>query len=638
MENFSQINGFEEALQHILANEQLSGADDIIRRASVLMIKHWQREKKTEKITTTLEIAAIAASDIHLGLEPILAILLMDFTDYEDFPEQGKDSFDWKFVSELISGLHKMEKLDKSKYITNAENFIKLMLTLSDDIRVILIRLAFQLFHMRYINKLDTESRRQVCGETETLFIPIAHRIGFYTIKTELEDLMMKYIDPETYQFIETQIAETQKTRDRYVAEFIHPIQQRLLENHMDCEIKSRLKSISSIHRKMQVQKVEFKKVYDVFAIRIIINKIIESEKADCWKVYSLITDIFTPNPKRLRDWISFPKSSGYESLHTTVIGPEGKWIEVQIRTRRMDELAEKSAAAHWRYKSGSKKDETAFYKSLRELLEQPASLSGETVISREKRALYTDEIFIFTPAGDLKRLKAGYTVLDFAFEIHTGMGATCTGAIVNGKIVPLKHILKNGDTVKILTSKNQKPNRDWLDFVKSPRVIAKIKHALKMETYKESEWGKEIIKNKVTQLGMEFTDPVVNRLVDYFECSNFLELYQRFGEGKLDPLKIKKALTEKIPEITPVKEETFPERVSEVLTGKRDYIIIDKHLHSVHYQFAGCCKPVPGDPIFAFVSVTKGIKVHKTNCSNARQLITKYPYRILEARWKERM
>jgi GTP pyrophosphokinase len=301
-----------------------------------------------------------------------------------------------------------------------------------------------------------------------------------------------------------------------------------------------------------------------------------------------------------------------------------------------MDEIAEKSTAAHWKYKSGTQKAETSFYQSLRELLENPAGSVKEKSVSKEKRALYSDEIFIFTPKGDLKKLKTGYTVLDFAFEIHTDIGSTCTGAIVNGSIVPLKHPLKNGDTVKILTSKNQKPNRDWLDFVKSPRVIARIKHALKMETYKEAEWGKEIIKNKVAQMDIEFTDTVVNKLVGYFSCDNIIELYQRFGEGKIDPLKIKKALMEKVPDTAPAKEVSFPERVSEVLTGKQDYIIIEKNLSSIHYQFAGCCNPVPGDNIFAFVSVTKGIKVHKTNCSNARQLITRYPYRILEARWKD--
>jgi len=636
MDSYQDIKGFEETLRQICANEQLAGADDIIRTASGLLANYWLKEKKPERAEVSMEIAAIAATDLHLGLEPVLAILLKDLTDNTDLSAVPQDTFDWQFLLDFISGLRKIERLDTTKSVSNAENFIKLLLTLSEDIRVILIRLAIQLYDLRHINGFSSEKQQLIAGETAMIFIPIAHRIGFYTIKTEMEDLLMQFNDPETYRFIGEKLAETQKARDKYVADFIRPIEERLRENHFDCEIKSRVKSIPSIYRKIQVQKVEFEKVYDIFAIRIIINKTVENEKADCWKVYSLITDIFTPNPRRLRDWISFPKSSGYESLHTTVIGPEGKWVEVQIRTRRMDDIAEKSVAAHWRYKSGTKKDETAFYSALRELLEKPAGSVKEKTISKDKRALYSDEIFIFTPKGDLKKLKSGYTVLDFAFEIHSDVGSTCTGAIVNGKIVPLKHTLKNGDTVKILTSKNQKPNRGWLDFVQSPRVIARIKHALKMETYKESEWGKEIIKNKVSQMGIEFSDTVVNKLVDFFSCASFLELYQRFGEGKLDPLKIKKALTEKAPDTVPAKEESFPERVSEVLTGKQDFIIIDKHLNSVHYHFAGCCKPVPGDTIFAFVSVTKGIKIHKTNCSNARQLITRYPYRILEARWKD--
>jgi GTP pyrophosphokinase len=389
----------------------------------------------------------------------------------------------------------------------------------------------------------------------------------------------------------------------------------------------------------MLTQKVDFEKVYDLFAIRVILNKGIENDAADCWKIYSLVTDIYTPNPRRLRDWISFPKPTGYESLHTTVIGPEGRWVEVQIRTRRMDEVAEKGFAAHWKYKSGSNKDQNrdAFYANIRELLEKPAQLSLEKSISREKKALYSDEIFIFTPKGDLKRLKAGYSVLDFAFEIHSEIGSTCTGAIVNGKMVPLKHILQNGDMVKIMTSKSQKPNPGWLEIVKSPRNLTRIKHALKMETYREADFGKEIIKNKVTQLGYEFTDPLINKLASYFGCESIIELYQRFGEGKIDQLKIKKALLEPDAGVLPppVKEETFPERVSGVMTGKEDFVIIDPSIKSLHYQFARCCGPVPGDSIFAFVSVTQGIKIHQTACPNARQMVTRYPYRVLEARWK---
>jgi GTP pyrophosphokinase len=389
----------------------------------------------------------------------------------------------------------------------------------------------------------------------------------------------------------------------------------------------------------MIAQKVEFDKVYDLFAIRIILDNTIEDEKSDCWKVYSLVTDIYTPNPRRLRDWITLPKSTGYESLHTTVIGPEGKWVEVQIRTRHMDDIDEKSIAAHWKYKSTGKTDgQTEFYAAIREMLENPVPSSPEMDISREKKELYRDEIFIFTPKGDLKKLKAGYTVLDFAYEVHTNIGSTCTGAIVNGTMVPLKHVLKNGDTVKILTSRNQKPSHNWLEFVKSPRVQTRIRHALKMETYKDSDAGKEILKNKVTQLGMEFTDLVINKLVDFFSCENYLDLYQRFGEGKLDPLKIKKAIAE--PEIkvqpgaTP-KEESFPERISEVISGKKDFIIIDRKIDSIHYEFAKCCNPIQGDNIFAFVSVTQGIRIHKTTCPNAHDLISRYPYRIMEARWK---
>jgi len=638
MGNPLHIIGFEETLQQILANEQIAGSDDMIRKASIQLADFWLKGKKPEKVQIPMQIAVIAARDLHLGVEPLLAILLKDLADHSELSGEQKYPVEGKIALEFISALRKMEGLDTTKSISNAENFIKLLLTLSADIRVILIRLAIQLYNMRNINTFPNENQQMIAGETTMIFIPITHRIGFYKIQTEMEDLLMQFRDPGTYNQIAGKILETKKERDKYTTDFIRPIEKRLKENHFDCEIKSRIKSIPSIYRKMQDQKVEFEKVYDLFAIRIIINNTLESEKADSWKVYSLVTDIYTPNPRRLRDWISFPKSSGYESLHTTVIGSGGKWVEVQIRTRRMDEIAEKSTAAHWRYKSGSKKDETAFYKALRELLENPAGPVKENTISKDKRALYSDEIFIFTPKGDLKKLKSGYTVLDFAFEIHTDVGSTCTGAIVNGSIVPLKHALKNGDTVKILTSKIQKPNRDWLDFVKSPRVIARIKHALKMETYKEAEWGKEIIKNKVIQMDIEFTDTVVNKLVDYFACGNILELYQRFGEGKLDPLKIKKALLEKVPEAAPAKEESFPVRVSEVLTGKQDYIIIEKNLPSIHYEFAGCCNPVPGDNIFAFVSVTKGIKVHKTNCSNARQLVTRYPYRILEARWKEQV
>jgi len=609
-----------------------------ITDAFCLAEEHFRKEKNMGALNGFLEVSRILITELNLSAEAVLAVLLKDLVP-PLLPEENVVKDFGKPVFELISGLQKIDRMDTVKYTAHAENFIKLLLTLSDDIRVMLISLGQRLYDMRHISDFPAEKQMRLAGETSLLYVPLAHRTGLYRIKTELEDLVMRYSDPDNYHQIQQKIQETQKDRDRYTAEFIRPIEQRLKENGFACEIKSRVKSIPSIHRKMIAQKVEFDKVYDLFAIRIILDNTIENEKSDCWKIYSLVTDIYTPNPRRLRDWISFPKATGYESLHTTVIGPEGKWVEVQIRTRHMDDIAEKSIAAHWKYKAGGKTDgQTDFYAAIREMLENPLPSSPEMDISREKKELYRDEIFIFTPKGDLKKLKAGYTVLDFAFEVHTDIGATCTGAIVNGVMVPLKHVLTNGDTVKILTSRNQKPNHNWLEFVKSPRVQTRIRHALKMETYKDSDAGKEILKNKVTQLGLEFTDLVINRLVDYFGCENYLDLYQRFGEGKLDPLKIKKALAEtetKVHSGTAPREESFPESISEVISGKKDFIIIDKKIDSIHYEFAQCCGPIPGDNIFAFVSVTQGIRVHKTTCPNAHDLISRYPYRIIEARWK---
>jgi GTP diphosphokinase / guanosine-3',5'-bis(diphosphate) 3'-diphosphatase len=627
----------EQLLEHILSFPVTGEEQEKITLAVNLAEEFFLKEKKPEILQGFHEIAGILFTELNLSSDALIAVLLKDLVTTVISEDKIVQDFG-KPVKELIAGLHKIDRMDTGKYTAHSENFIKLLLTISDDIRVILITLGLRLQEMRHIADIPTEKQSRIAGETSLLYVPLAHRVGLYRIKTEMEDRVMQYTDPEIYSQILQKIQETQKDRDRYTTEFIKPIEKRLKENGFSCEIKSRVKSIPSIYRKMLAQKVEFDKVYDLFAIRIILDNTLEDEKSDCWKVYSLVTDIYTPNPRRLRDWITFPKATGYESLHTTVIGQEGKWVEVQIRTRHMDDIAEKSIAAHWKYKEGVKSNEqTDFYAAIREMLENPMS-SPEMDISREKKELYRDEIFIFTPKGDLKKLKAGYTVLDFAYEVHTGIGETCTGAIVNGIMVPLKHVLKNGDTVKILTSKNQKPNHNWLEFVKSPRVLTRIRHALKMETYKDSDAGKEILKNKVTQIGMEFTDLVINKLVDYFACENYLDLYQKFGEGKLDPLKIKKALTEpeaKAPVPTPPKEETYSERISEVITGKKDFIVIDKKIDSIHYEFAKCCNPIQGDNIFAFVSVTQGIRIHKTTCPNAHQLITRYPYRILEARWK---
>ena len=640
MENIEDITILEQKSQMLVAARASKEEALLAGKAAGILIDHAIRNKTTETAFYYLDIALILSSDMNLGTEPVLAILLKELLEKGAITAEKVDAEFGQQVRELITGMQKIEKLDTSKYTSNSENFIKLLLTISEDVRVILIRLGQRLHDLRTLQRYPPEMQKKIVGEINVLYNPIAHRIGLYSIKTEMEDLAMHFSEPEIYRELAQKVKETQKVRDVYTKGFIKPIGELLEKNGFDCEVKSRTKSIPSIRKKMLVQKVEFDKVYDLFAIRIIINNVVENETADCWKVYSLITDIYTPNPRRLRDWISFPKATGYESLHTTVIGPEGRWVEVQIRTRRMDDIAEKSVAAHWKYKSGDKKGGRAeFYAAIRELLEQPENAKPEKQTTREKRELYSDEIFVFTPKGDLKKLTAGYTILDFAFEIHSEIGSTCTGAIVNGVMVPLKHVLKNGDTVKIITSRSQKPSHNWLEFVKSPRVISRIKHALKMETYKEADNGKEIIRNKVVQLGLEFTDLVTHKLVDAFSCENILDLYQKFGEGKLDPLKIKKALAEPEKEeihAVPKKEEDFPGRVSDVLSGKEDFILIDKGINFIHYQFAKCCNPIPGDKIFAFVSVSQGIRIHKTNCPNAKDLVTRYGYRVMEARWKE--
>ncbi|MEI6436163.1 MAG: TGS domain-containing protein [Bacteroidota bacterium] len=630
----------ELTLEALLEYEPLVREKTILRKAFSTMLNVSAKDHDPNYASMVLETARIILNDMGLGSESVKCLILKNVADSGVI---APDFFDQEFgqsVRLLIEGIRKLERIDTRKYSANQENLIGLIVTLSEDIRVPLIRLGMRLYDMRHLSDYPVEKQGLIVGETQALYIPIAHRLGLYRIKNELEDRVMRFTDPTTYRLIEQKLIETKADRDHYTADFIKPIEKILKDHGLDCEIKSRVKSIPSINRKMKMQKVDFEKVYDLFAIRIIVNNTVENDTADCWKIYSLATNIYTPNPRRLRDWITFPKQTGYESLHTTVIGHEGRWVEVQIRTRRMDEIAEKGFAAHWKYKSNGKQEtKSDLFANLRDLLEKPATVSLEKAITQDKKALYSEDIFIFTPTGDLKKIKSGYSVLDFAYEIHSGIGSTCSGALVNGKMVPLKHTLQNGDTVKIITSKNQKPNPGWLDIAKSPRVISRIKHALKMESYKESEWGKEMLRNKVIQLGFEFTDPAIKKLADYFGCGdNILELYQLFGEGKGDLLKIKKALTEEqetLPTSLP-RGETFSESLPGVMSGRDGFVIIDPKIKSLHYEFARCCKPLSGEAIFAFVSVTQGIKIHKTSCSNARQMVTRYPYRVLEARWKE--
>ncbi|MBI4947375.1 MAG: bifunctional (p)ppGpp synthetase/guanosine-3',5'-bis(diphosphate) 3'-pyrophosphohydrolase [Bacteroidetes bacterium] len=595
-------------------------------------------QKCESLLTASVEISKIIIHEINLDTDSSVSFLLFSICkEISVTPDEIRKNYN-TYVAEIVNGLSKIDKLDTTKYTHQADNFIKLLLTISDDLRVILIRLAERLYQMRNTSSIEESHRTRIATETSVLYTSIAHRIGLYNIKTELDDLCMKFFYPEKYAEIKTKLAITRDSLEKYISNFIKPIEEKLKEHCVDSEIFGRVKSIPSIWKKMQAQEVEFEKVYDLFAIRVIINTACENEKAECWKVYSLVTEEYAPNPKRMRDWITVPKSSGYESLHATVIGPEGKWVEVQIRTLRMDEIAEKGFASHWKYKDkDSSEKQTDLFAKIRDALQKPTGLKSSS--GKEKKALYTDEIFVFTPKGDLKKFKAGHTVLDFAFEIHSDIGYACTGAVVNEKMVSFRHVLKNGDTIKILTSKNQKPNHSWLDFVKSTKAISKIKQALKAEEYKYADEGKEIIKHKFEYLDIEFTDINIHKLVTFYKCETILDLYQMMGEGKFDATKIKKALlsaekneTGKIPVVT---EETHFSQAN-FEDSKGDFLTIDNQSIAYAYQYSKCCNPIPGDKIFAFVTVSQGIKIHKTNCKNAKTLIKNYPYRVIEARWRE--
>jgi len=554
----------------------------LLRKSFGLMLNTAASDEETGYAQMVLDTVHIILDEMNLGLKPVLCCILKNVAEKGILsPENIAHEFG-ETVRTFVEGIQKLEQLDTSKYDTNQENFIGLLVTLFDDIRVLLIRLSMLLYDMRHLSNYSAEKQGSIVGESRVLYLPIAQRLGLYRIKRELEDRVMRFINFPVYEQIERKLHETKAKRDKYTADFISPIAQKLAENGLDCEIKSRVKSIPSIYRKMTTQKVDFEKVYDLFAIRIILNKTNENETADCWKVYSLATDIYSPNPNRLRDWISFPKQNGYESLHTTVKDPEGRWVEIQIRSRRMDEFAEKGYAAHWKYKSDGKEIiEADLFNGLREILAHPAGVLLERLILSEKIATYTDDIFVFTPEGDLKKLRLGYTVSDLAKEVIYKTGLTCTGAIVNGKMVPLKHALANGDTVKLLTSKTRKPHKGQLEILKRTWNLTRPKEAVKIESARETISG--------------------------------------------------------IHAVSSPKESHFPESISNIKAGKEDFVIIDPTVKSLHYQFARCCDPAPGNSIFAFVSITQGIKIHRTSCANTHQIIKRYPYRVLEARWKEK-
>jgi len=612
-----------------------------VKQAYQMLCSHCGEKKRSDNqlyIAHPLEVAHLLVDQIGLGTTSVIAALLHNIPYQCDVSIEEIEKRFGSTVTLIIKEFRQISDIHIEKPSLYSENFRDLLLSLAQDIRVILLKLADRVHVMRTVNSADKKTRQMNSEETFYLYAPLAHRLGLYNLKTELEENAMKAVYPEIYEEIERKLRETKEARAQYIREFIKPIDQELKKYGFDFEIKGRSKSIHSIWQKMKNQNVDFDQVYDVFAIRIILNNTIEDEKTDCWRVYSFITNKYEPNPVRLRDWVSVPKkSTGYESLHTTVKGPGERWVEVQIRTRRMDENAEKGHAAHWKYKEGGGKDTNEErLKAIREMLEQVDP--GELDKSEEAKIdLYKDTIFVFTPQNELKKLQTGSSVLDFAYQVHTRVGDKCMGAIVNGKNVPIRHKLENGDKVKIITSNNQKPSPDWVNYVQSNRTKNKIRRALRRIQYKDVDEGKAILVRKLNQLKMEFTDKIVKDLILHYKLNSAQDLYQGIGSREIDISDLKKILADeknteqKIPAEQKIQKQE-PKRNS-LLKSKENVLLIDGERID-DYKMANCCKPVFGDDIFGFVTVNEGIKIHRTNCPNAKQLKERYGYRIIDAKW----
>lgn len=584
-----------------------------------------------------LEVAEICISEIGLGTTSVIAALLHDVVEDTDYEIADIERLFGIKVARIIDGLTKISGVFEQGSSQQAENFRKMLLTLSDDVRVILIKLADRLHNMRTLQSMPRNKQLKIANETIYLYAPLAHRLGLYAFKSELEDLYLKYSEPEKYQEISLKINDTKDARNKFIRNFIKPIRDRLHSLGIKYEIKGRPKSIHSIWNKMKKQDIPFEEVFDLFAIRIILDVSYHKEKAYCWQVYSLVTDHYQPNPDRLRDWISIPKANGYESLHTTVMSGKGQWVEVQIRTKRMDEIAEKGYAAHWKYKDGKTSDETGlemWIAKVREILEQNDANAIEFVDDFRSN-LYSDEVFVFTPKGDLKTLPQGATALDFAFDIHTEIGAHCLGAKVNQRLVPLNFELKNGDQVEILTSKKQKPNESWLQYVVSSKAKSKIKDALKEERRAYIDEGREIVKRKLKQLKLDYSQANLDEIVHYFNVKTVSDLFYLIGTGKIDHSLIKsfhKAADQKTQDIRDVK--SVEEKLKRVRKTDNDLLLLGEDLDIVDYKFAKCCNPIAGDDVFGFVTVSDGIKIHRTTCPNAAELLSNYGYRIIKAKW----
>ena len=624
------------------------GDKKLLRRAFEIAVdahRDMRRKSGEPYILHPLAVARIVVEEIGLGVTSSICALLHDTVEDTEITLEDLEREFGSNYAKIIDGLTKISNVVDLKADTTvqAENFRKILLTLADDPRVILIKMADRLHNMRTLESMSRDKQLKISSETTYIYSPLAHRLGLYEIKSELEDLALKYTQPEVYTEISKGLTETKRDRTRYINEFIRPIKEELQKNELDFEIYGRPKAIHSIWNKMRTKHVSFEEVFDLFAIRIILNSSPEREKEDCWKVYSIVTNFYRPSTERLRDWISVPKGNGYEALHTTVMGPGGRWVEVQIRSSRMNEIAEKGLAAHWKYKEGgttqqeSKLD--AWLQHLRDILSNPDTDTLD-FLQDFKLDLFTEEIYIYTPTGDMRVLPKGATAIDFAFDIHSELGARCIGAKVNYRLVPISHELKSGDQVEIITSSKQKPSEDWLSFVTTAKAKSRIKYYLKEEKRKIGEDGKAILQRKLDHMGATMSQHNINELCLHYKKPSPLDLYYAVAVGSIDLKDLKEftihgnKLHQPVKEVKPDTRHVGAEEVTKKPGKGAELIIFGESSDKILYKLAQCCQPIPGDDVFGFITSGEGLKVHRTDCPNAAQLLANYGHRVVKTKW----
>jgi GTP diphosphokinase / guanosine-3',5'-bis(diphosphate) 3'-diphosphatase len=633
------------SLMRSLKTKIKPGDKDLLRVAFEMSVdahKTMRRKSGEPYILHPLAVAKICVEEIGLGVRSTICSLLHDTVEDTDISLEDIEREFGQEIARIVDGLTKISNVIDINGSQQAENFKKILMTLTDDPRVILIKLADRLHNMRTLESMKREKQLKISSETVYVYAPLAHRMGLYSIKTEMEDLAMKYMEPEIYRDIAQKLAETKRERSKYINEFIRPIKEKLDKSNFEFEIYGRPKSIHSISNKIKKKGVDFEEVYDLFAIRVILDSPPEREKEDCWKVYSMITDEYTPSPERMRDWLSNPKSNGYEALHTTVMGPQGKWVEVQIRTKRMNEIAEKGLAAHWKYKEGAG-DESRFDKWFQQIREMITGQETDSVdfLQDFKTSFLAEEIYVYTPKGDVKMLPVGSTALDFAFGIHSAIGVKTIGAKVNHKLVPISHKLRSGDQIEIITSNKQKPSEDWLGFVVTAKARGRIKDALKEEKKKIGDEGKYTVQRKLESVGASLNQHNIDELVHWYKLTSHLDLFYQVAIKNIDLKEIKefKVVGDKIEAPRPVK--TVQEFKQDIIPyqqsiGKKDaeLIIFGESSDKIVYNLANCCKPIPGDDVFGFVTTGKGLTIHRTNCPNAAKLLANYGHRVVKTKW----